>query len=71
MGGHRGVGRATRWHVGHPQWETGRQAGEAHADYSTALSAGPHLWGTGPSQDPGRATTGRRQQVTSNSGEWG
>lgn len=70
MGGHGGAGRATRWHAGLPWWVRGRKAGDAHTDCGIALSAGPHLWGT-PFQEPGRATPGQRQQVVSDSGEWG
>lgn len=52
----------------------GRRGGrerEAGTDCTIVLSAGPHLWGTGQSQEPSRATTGCRQQVASTSGVGG
>lgn len=49
----------------------GGKEGEAGADCSTVLSVGPHIWGTGPSREPSRATAGCRQQVASTSGAAG
>lgn len=50
----------------------GREGGkEAGADCTTVLAVGPHIWGTGPSREPRRATAGCRQQVASTSGAVG